>query len=151
MNEPTSQVRVRCEICQEVIGTIDRNTIEAPIMGRMFTSADPFHGFSAPFPDELEWEAMRCPHCRTRPFYAEDPETCVLILLENNEHIQVRNKPKSLPIEREEVIVDEKEGKTEAPEEIKKPPENAAPLKKKLMGRPKGSRNKKKPMKKVKT
>ena len=95
----TSKVRVRCEICQEVIATIGRNTIEAPIAGWMFESPDPFHDFPKPFDDSLDWEAMRCPHCRTRPFMAEDPATCVIILLESHEHIQVRNKPHFEPKE----------------------------------------------------
>jgi hypothetical protein len=94
----SSKVRIRCEMCQEIIATIDRNTIEAPIFGSMFESPDTAHGIPAPFHESLEWEAMRCPICRTRPFIADDPETAVIILLENHEHITARPKEK-LPVD----------------------------------------------------
>jgi hypothetical protein len=93
----TSKVRIRCEICQEIIATIDRNTIEAPIEGWMFESPDFIHQIPDPFHHSLTWETMRCPVCQKRPFFADDPATSVIILLENNEHITVRPKEKLVP------------------------------------------------------
>ena len=100
----TSKTRVKCEICQEVIATIDLLTINAPIYGWMFTSPDPFHGYPDPFPPDVPWEFMKCPHCRNRPFLADDPETCVIVMQENNTPLFVRKRPEALEAAEDGII-----------------------------------------------
>jgi DNA-directed RNA polymerase subunit RPC12/RpoP len=61
-----------CEVCTFQIGFFDPETIELPLVGSMFESMDPKHEFPPPFPPTVDWEFMRCPYCRKRPFYQQD-------------------------------------------------------------------------------
>lgn len=65
-------MKIVCQICLETIALADPKTLALPLMGSMFTSPDQFHGVPDPFPPSVDWEAMRCPWCRNRPFLAED-------------------------------------------------------------------------------
>ena len=61
-----------CEMCREFIGRFHTEEIEEPITGAMFHSKDPRHGFPPPFiTPGIQWENMRCPYCRLRPFLAK--------------------------------------------------------------------------------
>jgi hypothetical protein len=63
-----STVAVYCSICKEKIATAKKEDLRPPMMGSMFLSQDEFHGYLPPFAPGLEWEWMKCPHCRWRPF-----------------------------------------------------------------------------------
>jgi|GEM_PF-1130609 len=65
-------VLLQCEICMEFIATIESARLFYPMDGTMFTSVDPYHGVPDPFHPTMNWETMRCPHCRMRPFVADD-------------------------------------------------------------------------------
>jgi hypothetical protein len=56
----------------EFIATIESARLFYPMDGTMFTSVDPYHGVPDPFHPTMNWETMRCPHCRMRPFVADD-------------------------------------------------------------------------------
>ena len=62
---------VYCEVCGEKIATADMHTLQIPLKGSQFLSPDAWHGYPPPFEPEAEWEEMRCPHCRRRPFISE--------------------------------------------------------------------------------
>ena len=59
---------VRCEICGEWIAIVDPANLYDPMVGAMFFSVDPFHGFPPPFDPATEWAWMRCPYGAHRPF-----------------------------------------------------------------------------------
>jgi len=63
-----STVAVYCSICKEKIATARKEDLRPPMMGSMFLSQDEHHGYLPPFDPSAEWEWMRCPHCRWRPF-----------------------------------------------------------------------------------
>jgi len=65
-------VKIRCEICSEIIARVDPAALLLPLMGSMFYSPDPVHGFDPPFPESLEWEDMRCPYGPHRPFIEQN-------------------------------------------------------------------------------
>lgn len=109
----TSRERIRCEICQEVIATIDKATIEAPIRGDMFDSPDPGHGFLPPFGPDANLDSMFCPYCLKRPFLVVDPESHVILTLESHARLNVMKKepvPEDLP---PEIIQESMEQSTE--------------------------------------
>ena len=67
------KVKVKCDICFEIIGTIDTDTIKLPLKASMFLSPDPWHGFDPPFLPGQVWEDFRCPYGRVhRPFIVEN-------------------------------------------------------------------------------
>mgnify|MGYP001031849389 CR=1 FL=1 len=61
-----------CEICGHPLGVFDPDEIASPPDGTMFSSIDPHHDYPAPFASSLDWEWMRCPMCRKRPFKTMD-------------------------------------------------------------------------------
>lgn len=65
-------MNVICEICQEKIAEAKADDIRLPLKGSQFLSPDSRHGFPPPFDPEAEWEDMRCPYCRRRPFLRRD-------------------------------------------------------------------------------
>ncbi len=65
-------VDVYCEICEERIATARIGDMTYPMTAEMFLSPDSHHGFPAPFEPGTDWEHMRCPHCRFRPFLCDD-------------------------------------------------------------------------------
>jgi hypothetical protein len=67
----TVPIRIKCEICGFVLGTVDPDKLREPIMGGMFESISPGQ-FPAPFPVTCEWMWIRCPMCRKRPFQFKD-------------------------------------------------------------------------------
>lgn len=69
---PDTIVDVYCEICEERIAQVRVGDLKYPMTGAMFLSPDPLHGFPAPFDPATDWEWIRCPHCRFRPFLCED-------------------------------------------------------------------------------
>lgn len=77
-------MKVRCEICNELIGTVDTLLIEAPFTGKDFGSIDPAHGVPQPFHNILTWVDMRCPYGPHRPFVSPDR-----ILLEGGDYLEL--------------------------------------------------------------
>lgn len=71
MNKDTV-VAVYCSICKEKIATARLGDLRLPMTGSMFLSQDEYHGYPPPFDPSAEWEWMRCPHCRFRPFIGQD-------------------------------------------------------------------------------
>jgi len=69
---PETIIDVYCEICEERIATVRLGDLKYPMAGEMFLSPDAHHGYPAPFEPGTEWEFMRCPHCRYRPFLMDD-------------------------------------------------------------------------------
>jgi len=69
---PDTIVDVYCEICEERIATIRLGDLKYPMTGEMFKSPDAYHEYPAPFEPGTDWEFMRCPHCRYRPFLMDD-------------------------------------------------------------------------------
>jgi hypothetical protein len=68
-----SVVKIKCEICQEIIGTADLDTLRRPMTGAMFGTHDPWHGVPPPFDPSLSWEDLRCPQGgQHRPFLTQD-------------------------------------------------------------------------------
>lgn len=66
------KVKVRCDVCMEVIGILDTETIKLPLMAEMFESPDLWHGFDPPFFPGQTYEHFRCPYGRGhRPFNEE--------------------------------------------------------------------------------
>jgi hypothetical protein len=65
------ELKIKCDICDEIIATADTEDLFQPITGAMFKSPDSFHGMDAPFHLSLTWETMRCPICRIRPFMVD--------------------------------------------------------------------------------
>jgi len=66
---------LKCEICFEIIGSFDPEKINLPIRAELFQSKDPARGEPPPpFAHQpgMEWEFLRCPICRKRPFLTEE-------------------------------------------------------------------------------
>lgn len=91
-------MKIRCEICQELIGTVDPLLISHPYTGKDFFSIDPAHDIPAPFHPILTWEHMRCPYGPHRPFVSPDR-----LLLESGEYLNLngRGSPPSPPAQDE--------------------------------------------------
>ncbi len=64
-------IKVKCEICGFVLGTVDPDKLKKPLTGAMFDSISPGQ-FPAPFPPTVDWMWIRCPMCRKRPFQFDD-------------------------------------------------------------------------------
>ena len=64
-------IKVKCEICGFVLGTVDPDKLKKPLTGAMFGSISPGQ-FPAPFPPAVDWMWIRCPMCRKRPFQYDD-------------------------------------------------------------------------------
>lgn len=118
----TNTVRVRCDMCQEIIATLDRAAANLPLMGSMFSSADPHHGLPDPFPPDQEWLYMQCPHCHARPFTAEDPAICVHIVLEDYSILFVRKKGLISPVEPSQEEESSTESLDPVVESVNRPP-----------------------------
>jgi len=65
-------INIRCQICGEPIALANPLHLHRPMIGAMFLSPDPHHGFDPPFEPGTEWLGMLCPYCRKRPFITED-------------------------------------------------------------------------------
>jgi hypothetical protein len=65
-------INIRCQICNEPIAQANTLHLHRPMVGAMFLSPDPFHGFDPPFAPNTDWLGMLCPYCRHRPFITED-------------------------------------------------------------------------------
>lgn len=65
-------ILIYCELCHEHIANAFKEHLKAPLMGSMFRSPDELHERSCPFDGVVEWEWMRCPECRWRPFTEEN-------------------------------------------------------------------------------
>ena len=95
-----SEIKIRCEICQEIIALADTDTLRRPMMGNMFKSPDAWHGVSDPFPPSQEWEAMKCPYgLQHRPFTTEDH-----VMLDTGELMEVKYPDPPKPQEKPEDI-----------------------------------------------
>lgn len=66
------EISVFCQICSERIAVVDTERLSYPMIGAMFQSPDPAHGYPDPFAPSLDWEAMRCPYGPHRPFLRDD-------------------------------------------------------------------------------
>lgn len=84
--------RIRCEICAEIIATIDPDTIKDPFSGRDFGSVDPVHGMPPPWHPDLTWVDMKCPYGPHRPFLHPGR-----LLLENGEYLELNGRGGSPP------------------------------------------------------
>lgn len=80
-------MKVRCEICNELIGTVDTLLIEAPFTGKDFGSIDPAHGVPQPFHNILTWVDMRCPYGPHRPFLSPNR-----LLLEGGQYLELNGR-----------------------------------------------------------
>jgi len=85
-------MKIRCEICTELLATIDPSSIKAPFSGRDFGSVDPVHGVPAPWASMLTWVDMKCPYGPHRPFLHPDR-----LLLENGEYLELNGRGGSPP------------------------------------------------------
>lgn len=64
--------KVRCELCTEIVATIDTETLKQPINGSMFKSHMAENGLDDPWPPQLTWEHLWCPYGgKHRPFQAD--------------------------------------------------------------------------------
>ena len=54
-------MKLRCEICTELIGTVHPELLALPLTSAMFGSPDAPHGYPPPFNPDLSWESFRCP------------------------------------------------------------------------------------------
>ena len=53
-------MKLKCEICSEIIGTVIPELLALPLASAMFGSPDAPHGVPPPFNPELTWEMFRC-------------------------------------------------------------------------------------------
>jgi hypothetical protein len=65
-------MKLRCQICGEWIGAVDKKSLAYPMNGTMFTSVDPHHGFEPPFTPAQVWEDFRCPYGPHRPMIKDN-------------------------------------------------------------------------------
>ena len=63
---------VKCEICDEIIASVNMGILHKPMTGWMFMPKDNHHNFPPPFFNTSDWKEMRCPYCRKRPFQSPD-------------------------------------------------------------------------------
>ena len=63
-------IRVRCEICENVIATADPATLRAPLDSSMF--GPPEGGFETPWMEDVPWLHLYCPYCSYRAFLRDD-------------------------------------------------------------------------------
>ena len=68
--------KVKCQMCDEIIGIINLKKIKYPLTGDMIKSPDAAHGFPDPFYPGCEFEFMRCPYGGHRPMIL--PNTVLL-------------------------------------------------------------------------
>lgn len=54
-------MKLKCEICSELIGTVNADLLALPLTSAMFGSPDAPHGVPPPFNPELTWIFFRCP------------------------------------------------------------------------------------------
>ncbi len=62
--------KIKCEICNHVLGFVDTDNLSVPINGSMFSSLHPGQ-WPDPFHQSLDWTWIRCPMCRKRPFHKD--------------------------------------------------------------------------------
>lgn len=103
-------IKIRCELCHEIIGSVDTETVREPLKGSMILSKDPVHLYHPPFHPSLDRELMRCPfgpqdHQRGhRPFhnpgklFTEDREWLIM----GKEY-----KPRNTMADKNQSIIDE--------------------------------------------
>ena len=53
-------MKLKCEICSEIIGSVIPEVLALPLTSAMFGSPDAPHGVPPPFNPELTWEMFRC-------------------------------------------------------------------------------------------
>jgi hypothetical protein len=62
-------ILLKCEICPHEVATVDTEKLKMPIRGSMFGAPEVWH--ISPFHADVDWQYMRCPMCRKRPFIKE--------------------------------------------------------------------------------
>lgn len=67
------QLILVCKMCSHHIAEITED-LKLPLLGAMFVSRDPKHGYPAPWSPVANWEAMQCPACALRPWILENIE-----------------------------------------------------------------------------
>jgi len=67
-----NQLKLICQLCQEVIAKFDIEEVKFPIDGSMFKSPDKAHGIPDPFYPGADFEFMRCPYGGHRPMILPD-------------------------------------------------------------------------------
>lgn len=55
-------VKIRCELCTQIIGQVESETVHEPLTGAQILSRDPDHGIPAPFHPSLGRLSFRCPY-----------------------------------------------------------------------------------------
>lgn len=65
-------MKAKCEICNELIGSVEPDKLTLPLKGEMFGSPDLEHGYPRPFFAEATYEFMRCPFGPHRPILLPD-------------------------------------------------------------------------------
>ena len=66
-------VEVVCDICSGVIASCVVEDLDAPVHGSLFLPIQA--GWPKPFVSDFDWEFLRCPRCRFRPFIETDEIT----------------------------------------------------------------------------
>lgn len=65
-------LKVKCEVCEEVIATARPERLSLPLTTRMFDPKGT--GFGDTWVHELTWLHMTCPYCGARPFVMTERE-----------------------------------------------------------------------------
>ena len=69
------KAKLICNVCMQVIGIFDTDTIQLPLTAEQFESFDPVHSFPPPFQPGQIAQYMVCFYCRHRPFYIKEGDT----------------------------------------------------------------------------
>lgn len=67
--DQTAMIKLQCEVCTHEVAKLDPSKASLPIRGAMFTG--PEENMPCPFPDDVDWQWMKCPMCGRRPFLQE--------------------------------------------------------------------------------
>ncbi len=89
-------IKLKCEICPHEVATVDTEKLKMPIAGHMF--GPPEEWIQSPFHADVDWQYMRCPMCRKRPFIVEGEFTTadglwLRIMKNGNIDLPIVNKP----------------------------------------------------------
>jgi hypothetical protein len=89
------ELKVICQVCDEVVGLTTREELHLPLDGSMFHSKDERHDFPRPWADGTEWEWMQCPYGRHR--FSNYPNEVLtdqgVITVEEREPVEMEETP----------------------------------------------------------
>jgi hypothetical protein len=66
------QVIIACDICYQPIARAHLTKLTVPPHAEQFDGIDNARDLRSPFLPGTEWADWHCPHCRYRPFMAQD-------------------------------------------------------------------------------